>query len=185
MDRVSHGRGTGSPSRRRRAAACRSATRDRRLHMRGRSSRCRRAWRRRLPATLRHASRRKRPRARGSVGAERLEEGDLRLDRDHVGRDRIDEAAAETRARVRRLRATEMGVTLGARRGEDPAADRARPRAASASARPPRPGGRRSSSSRRRPLRLRVGAACGPPKTAKARPTRPSSEFRLEEAIGT
>src|SRR6476659_2414083 len=47
-----------------------------------------------------------------AVGAERLEEGDLRLDRDHVRRHRIDEPTAETRAGVRSLSAAEMGIAL-------------------------------------------------------------------------
>src|SRR3954452_18462828 len=44
-----------------------------------------------------------------TVGAERLEERDLRLDRDDVRRHRVDDPAAETRARIRRLRTTDMG----------------------------------------------------------------------------
>ena len=44
---------------------------------------------------------------REPVGAERLEEGDLRLDRDDVGGDRVDDPAAEAGERVGRLGAAE------------------------------------------------------------------------------
>ena len=45
-----------------------------------------------------------------AVGAERLEERELRLDRDRVRRDRIDDAAAETRNRVGRGAPGDVGV---------------------------------------------------------------------------
>jgi hypothetical protein len=48
----------------------------------------------------------------GAVSAERLEECDLRLDRYDIRRNRVNETPAETRARIRRLGAAEMGLAL-------------------------------------------------------------------------
>ena len=72
-------------------------------------------------------ARRRRPRrTRPSLGAERLEERELRLDRDGVRRDRVDDPAAEAR---------DVAAQLDRQAGR--AAGRARRRAGCACARPP------------------------------------------------
>jgi hypothetical protein len=60
-----------------------------------------------------------------AVGAERLEERELRLHADDVRRDGVHESAAEPRAGVRRMLAVEMGVAaqldgISSGRGSNP-----------------------------------------------------------------